>query len=244
MCLSGGKSTFLFLWFILILLVNISKVLLVIASTSCLIEVSGINASLAAGEASQAMIISKDGFNFDNFNDKSLIIPAITDKELGDFTHTRDPKVWKYKDNYYMIIGSKVKKEDKEKYTGKVLYYKSKDAKTWEYINSFELHGLGDMWECPDIFTVDGSSVLTMSPENYFTDGTHPTNNAVFGIVDFEEETCNTKFEKDDFRLVDLGRDYYAPQSFVDKEGRRVQIGWIRMNKPFENHTWLGMMSF
>lgn len=51
-------------------------------------------------EASQAMIISKDGFNFDNFNDKSLIIPAIEDKDLGHYTHTRDPKVWEYKDNY------------------------------------------------------------------------------------------------------------------------------------------------
>lgn len=194
-------------------------------------------------EASQAMIISKDGFNFDNFNDKSLIIPAIKDRDLGHYTHTRDPKVWKYKDNYYMILGTKVKKGDNEKYTGKLLYYKSKDAKTWKYINSFELHGLGDMWECPDIFAVDGKHILTLSPENYYTDGTYPTNNAVFGIINFEEETCNTKFKKDDFRVVDLGLDYYAPQSFIDKEGRRVQIGWLRMNKPFASHTWIGMMS-
>ncbi|MGM9535441.1 MAG: GH32 C-terminal domain-containing protein, partial [Intestinibacter sp.] len=89
----------------------------------------------------------------------------------------------------------------------------------------------------------DGNSILTMSPENYYTDGTYPKNNAVFGIIDFEEETCNTKFKEDDFRLVDLGLDYYAPQSFTDKEGRRVQIGWLRMNKPFENHKWVGIMS-
>ena len=87
------------------------------------------------------MIISKDGFNFDNFNDKSLIIPPIMDEKLGHYTHTRDPKVWKYKDNYYMIVGSKVKKADQEEHKGKLLYYRSKDAKTWEYINSFELHG-------------------------------------------------------------------------------------------------------
>ena len=60
-------------------------------------------------EASQAMIISKDGFNFDNFNDKSLIVPPLQDEELGHYTHTRDPKVWKYKDNYYMILGSRNK---------------------------------------------------------------------------------------------------------------------------------------
>ena len=54
-----------------------------------------------------------------------------------------------------------------------------------------------------------------------------PTNNAVMGIVDFEEESCNTKFDKDDFRVSDLGLDYYAPQTFIDKEGRRVQFGSI-----------------
>ena len=27
------------------------------------------------------------------------------------------------------------------------------------------------------------------------------------------------------------------------KDGRRVQFGWLRMNKHFEKHTWLGMMS-
>ena len=194
-------------------------------------------------EASQAMVISKDGFTFDNFNDKHLIIPPITDKELGHFTHTRDPKVWKYKDEYYMIIGSKVKKENREKHTGKLLYYKSKDAKTWEYLNSFELHGLGDMWECPDIYNVGGKNILVMSPENYYVDGNYPKNNAIIGFVDFEEETCNTKFDENSFRVMDLGLDYYAPQSFLDEEGRRVVFGWLRMNKPFKNHTWTGMMS-
>ena len=50
------------------------------------------------------------------------------DEKLGHYTHTRDPKVWKYKDNYYMIVGSKVKadqEEHKENY-----YIISKDAKT------------------------------------------------------------------------------------------------------------------
>ena len=194
-------------------------------------------------EASQAMITSKDGFTFDNFKDKSLIIPPITDEKLGHFTHTRDPKVWKYNDEYYMILGSKVKYDDRERHTGKLLYYKSKDARKWEYINSFELHDLGDMWECPDIYNVDNENVLVMSPEKYYTDGTYPTNNAVIGLVDFEEGSCNTKFDIDAFRIMDLGLDYYAPQSFLDEEGRRVTFGWLRMNNPFENHTWTGMMS-
>ncbi len=194
-------------------------------------------------EASQAMIISKDGYSFDNFEDKKLIIPPIEDEKLGHFTHTRDPKVWKYNENYYMILGSKIKESDKEKHTGKLLYYKSQDGLEWEYLNSFELYGLGDMWECPDIFEVDNNHVLVLSPENYYTDGTYPTNNAICGLIDFNNDNCETKFDEKAFKLMDLGLDYYAPQSFTDEKGRRVQFGWLRMNKPFENHTWTGMMS-
>ena len=29
------------------------------------------------------------------------------DEKLGHRTHTRDPKVWKYKDRYTLILGSK-----------------------------------------------------------------------------------------------------------------------------------------
>ena len=35
---------------------------------------------------------SKDGYTFDNFNDKKVVIPPITDRKLGNKTHTRDPR--------------------------------------------------------------------------------------------------------------------------------------------------------
>ena len=53
MCLLGGRLTFFFLWFILILSLSIARVLSVIAWISCLIEVNGINDSIAAGESSK-----------------------------------------------------------------------------------------------------------------------------------------------------------------------------------------------
>ena len=31
--------------------------------------------------------------HFDVFGDKEVVIPALTDPEIGDNTHTRDPKV-------------------------------------------------------------------------------------------------------------------------------------------------------
>lgn len=57
-------------------------------------------------ESSQLMITSEDGIHFDNNKDKKLIIPPIMDASLGHRTHTRDPKVWKSGDHYYMVLGS------------------------------------------------------------------------------------------------------------------------------------------
>ena len=76
------------------------------------------------------MISSDDGFGFDNENGKTVIIPPIRNPEIGHRTHTRDPKIWRGKDAWYLILGSTVD----EKY-GEVLFYRSRDLYTWEYVN-------------------------------------------------------------------------------------------------------------
>lgn len=45
-----------------------------------------------------------------------------------------------------------------------------------------------------------------------------------------------------DFQLFDLGLDLYAPQSTVDKDGRRTVVAWLRMPEPMENGA-IGMFS-
>ena len=42
------------------------------------------------------------------------------------------------------------------------------------------------------------------------------------------------------FALLDIGKDLYAPQSTVDRDGRRTVIAWLRMPKPAKNGT-IGM---
>ena len=67
-------------------------------------------------ESAQLMISSDDGFSFDNEHGKEIIIPPVTDPSIGDRTHTRDPKIWRGEDTWYLILGSTVE----EKY-GEVL---------------------------------------------------------------------------------------------------------------------------
>lgn len=193
-------------------------------------------------EASQAKIVSKDGYTFDNYEDKRLIIPPIVDESLGHRTHTRDPKVWKYKDRYSMILGSKFKQEGSDKFTGEALFYTSEDGEEWTYKNRCYDDTIGDMWECPDLFEVDGSYVLVMSPENIILDGINYTNNSVYSIVDFDEETCEMKLINSQ-KFLDEGLDLYAPQTTLDEFGNRVLIGWMRMPLTFDDEEWIGMMS-
>ena len=193
-------------------------------------------------EASQAKIVSKDGYTFNNYEDKKLIIPPILDESLGHRTHTRDPKVWKYKDRYSMALGSKFKQEGNDKFTGEVLFYTSNDGEQWTYKNRCYDDTIGDMWECPDLFKVDGNYLLVMSPENIISDDINYTNNSVYSIVDFDEENCDMKLINKQ-KFLDEGLDLYAPQTTLDEFGNRVLIGWMRMPLTFEGEEWIGMMS-
>ena len=113
-------------------------------------------------ESSQLKIFSEDGYTFNNLEDKKIIIKPIMDEKLGHRTHTRDPKVWKYKDRYTLILGSKFIESGSDKFTGEVLFYTSEDGENWSYKNRYYDKKIGDMWECPDLFEVDNEYILIM----------------------------------------------------------------------------------
>mgnify|MGYP002548865206 FL=1 len=187
--------------------------------------------------AAQLMITSEDGMKFDNIKDKKTVIPPIEDKKIGDKNHTRDPKVWRGKDAWYMVLGSTVDKN------GRLLFYKSSDLKTWQYLNYCEKDGFGWMWECPDFFEIDGKGVTIVSPMGFFNDGNGYDSVAVCMLSSFDENTGKMELSED-YQLFDYGIDLYAPQSTTDKDGNRVVIAWARMPEAIitEKGEWCGMM--
>ena len=190
-------------------------------------------------ETSQAMVVSGDGFHFDNWKDKKKIIPVISDKEVGDRTHTRDPKVWKEGEYYYMALGSTY--EERE---GRVLFYRSKDGEEWEYVNQLRDKRFGKILECPDLFQVNGTYVFLGSPMYAKEDGLQYPHHAICSLAKFDEEVCGLHLHEEP-GLVDYGRDLYAPQTNIDREGRRVMIAWMRMPKALAREgelPWNGMM--
>ena len=189
---------------------------------------------------SQAMLISEDGFSFDNKNTKKQIIPVIQDEKIGHATHTRDPKVWKYQDAYYMILGSTISGKK-----GRVLFFKSQDGINWEYITQYAHKNFGTILECPDLFEVQGQYVFQGSPMHILEDGLEYPHNSICALVEFQEEKCELSM-RDTYQFIDYGLDLYAPQTNIDKDGNRVMMAWMRMPKPVEStgerSAWNGMM--
>ena len=184
--------------------------------------------------SAQLMITSEDGIHFDNIKDKKTVIPVIHDADIGDARHTRDPKVWKDGDRWYMVLGSTI--NDKQ---GKLLFFTSTDGEEWKFENSVTRENFGWMWECPDYFEVDNSQVVIFSPMQLFKDGKAEDAQTVCMQVTFDKETCDMKLPEK-YQFLDYGTDLYAPQSTLDESGRRILTAWLRMPEP--DGKWQGMM--
>lgn len=189
--------------------------------------------------STQLMICSGDGYTFDNFQGKREVIAPLEDRSIGDRIHTRDPKVWRGKDAWYMVLGTK-----NEENEGKILFYRSSDLENWTYVNSATKGAaFGNMWECPDYFETEGGKVLVLSPMGFDDDKSHYADHAICMKVEFDEKTCAMEIP-DEYQFLDYGLDMYAPQSTLDEDGRRVLVGWIRMPEAVEEKgkkSWRGM---
>lgn len=190
-------------------------------------------------KSSQAMIISDDGFTFDNKDGKKKIISVHDDKK-GHVTHTKDPNVWKDGNTYYMLLGSTKKRK-----VGRLVFYKSKDAKHWEYANTVTNKQFGKIMECPDIFKINDTYVLQGSAMYINQEAGAYEHHAMWQIVDFNKKTCDVKLLSKE-QPIDYGGDFYAPQTILDKKGRRIMIGWMRMPEALKSDDrapWNGMMT-
>ena len=74
------------------------------------------------------------------------------------------------------------------------------------------------MWECPDFFEIGRRYVLTFSPIGA------GERTCVYLVGDFDYETG--RFDYDISGEIDWGCDYYAPQSFLAPDGRRIMVAW------------------
>lgn len=183
-----------------------------------------------------------NGINYEKFSNN----PVITSDMLPDGSSRedfRDPKVWKEDNQYYLVAGSR-----NADGSGQIALFYSKDLKNWKFGSILDKseNKIGKMWECPDFFALNEKHILMISPQDMHADGLefHNGNNTAFLIGEYDKE--NMQFHRTCVQTVDYGLDFYAPQTMLTEDGRRIIIAWMQS---WDNHMcpadylWSGMMT-
>lgn len=173
----------------------------------------------------QCLARSYDGVHFDKLG------PVIHGAPLGYTGHFRDPKVWRQDDAWYAVIGAQ-----REDMTGTVVLAKSPDLCEWSVTGELiEPDADCYMVECPDLFSLGQADVLVYCRQTMascaHTDCREDTAGYLVGRFDTQAAT----FAHAAFHSLDRGFDFYAPQTLLDPNGRRLLIGW--MGLPSQPHT-------
>ena len=156
----------------------------------------------------------------------------------------RDPKIWEDNGTYYMLVGCR-----SEEIPGQVVLFSGKDLKEWKFetiLAENKTGEIGVMWECPDFFSLGEKHVLICSPQHMRARGYefHNGHNAVYFVGSYDPEKHVFREEKP--VSLDYGLDFYAPQTTLLPDGRRVMIAWMKSWDSCvikEKQRWQGMMT-
>ncbi len=183
-----------------------------------------------------------DGKNYK----KSAKCPVITGDMLPEgFSRSdfRDPKIWKDGNVYYLVAGNLDGDGN-----GQIVLFSSENLYQWKYegVLAHSEGTIGRMWECPDFFELDGRHILICSPQDMEAQGYefHSGNNAVYFLGDYEKGSKT--FSRGNPVSLDYGLDFYAPQTTVLPDGRRIMIAWMTSWDALfipEGQKWQGMMT-
>ena len=165
----------------------------------------------------QCLAVSSDGIHFHKKG------PVIFDLPPWVTPHCRDPKIVKHNDKWLMLLG--VQREDLK---GRLAIYKSDDLINWDFYKlcGDEFGDFGYMWECPDLFELSDQMFAVIGPQGIDSPSEHHTvphhNGIVRAVLDDEGDIQMSQFQH-----LDHGFDFYAPQTMLTADGRRVLSGWM-----------------
>lgn len=183
-----------------------------------------------------------DGLNYQKLAQNPVVsadmLPEGSSKE--DF---RDPKMWKEDGRYYMVVGSRSGDG-----SGQIAIFVADTLTAWKFAGILDRseNKCGKMWECPDFFPLADQQILMISPQEMEAEGLefHNGNNVAFLLGSYEKKEFRFKREK--IQSVDYGLDFYAPQTMLAEDGRRILIGWMQSwDNPLysDRQPWSGMMT-
>ena len=172
----------------------------------------------AGREANVMLVTTKDGQHMS----KKRTLLKNCDYPKNCSCHVRDPKVWEENGVYNMVLGARTLDN-----RGSVLYYTSKDLIRWEFLKEESYPDFGYMWECPDVIELGGKKYLSISPQG-----------VAHGKFSHQNVYSSGYFCGKNFIEWDYGFDFYAPQTFLAPDGRKIMIGWMGIGDiPYTNPT-------
>lgn len=195
-------------------------------------------------EAQTQCLAVGDGVDYEKYEKN----PVLDEKDLPEGCSRfdfRDPKIWRKEDGTYRcVVGNRPADG-----SGQILLFTSMDGFQWKFqkVLISNNNRFGKMWECPDFFQLDGEWVLLTSPQDMLPAGFeyHNGNGTLCLIGEYDEET-DTFTEVCD-QSIDYGIDFYAPQTVLTPDGRRIMIGWMQnwdaCNLRSPEEPWFGQMS-
>ncbi len=164
-----------------------------------------------------------DGLDYE----KCDVNPVLTASDLPEgFSEAdfRDPKLWREPDGSFACVVACRTGDG----SGAVLLYRSDDAMHWRFADVLDrcYNEYGRMWECPDFFRLGGKQVLLACPQEMsplgleFANGHHSM--ALIGSWDGQ------RFTREQVQSMDYGLDFYAPQTTLSPDGRRLLVAWLQ----------------
>ncbi len=166
-----------------------------------------------------------DGLDYEKWP-QNPVLPGDVLPEGFSRQDFRDPKLFRRSDGTYgCVVGCRT-----EDGSGAVLLFESADGFSWRFVTVLDRcwNEFGRMWECPDFFPLGGKQILMVSPQDMSALGLefHNGDCTMFLIGSYDEQT--RRFERENVQAVDYGLDFYAPQTTVTPDGRRVVLGWMQ----------------
>ena len=165
-----------------------------------------------------------DGVDYEKY-DGNPVIGAELLPPGGSDRDFRDPKLWREGDTYYCVTGDRCPDG-----SGAILLFESPDALHWTYdgVLSSCRDRYGRMWECPDFFPLDGKHVLLVSPQEMKAQGLE--------FIDGNGTLCQIgtylpgehRLTEEHMQAIDYGLDFYATQTTLAADGRRIMIAWMQ----------------
>lgn len=169
----------------------------------------------------------------------------------GYSTDVINPKVWQHSGQWYMVLGARDEND-----RGCVLLYDAAELGEWVLRGVLAgsrrggLRDAGYLWENPDFFRLGNEWVLLCCPRGIPREPTRFLNSSpgayLVGQFDYESKTFR---HKPQLYEADAGFEFYAPQTTLASDGRRIMValmggpGGEEMQQPTVKNGWLHQMT-